>query len=621
MNIHEKIPPKARKIVLFVYDSFMALYTIVLSFALFYSVPSLLSILKSHWWFFVLTLVIRLTGYYLFNLYGFLWRYASTREFVNIVKSVSLSSLVIVLIVFMSNNFPFYKRILLVDWAFNVLCIGTVRAGLKMYRNYIVAQKKLNQSQKKRVLIVGGGDAGVMVAREILLGTELNYKLIGFVDDKVAKIGQFIYQAPVLGSTDKLASLIETNKVDLVIIAIPSASGKTIRRILSLVEPTGIECKITPGLSDIVGGKVSISQLREVNIEDLLRRPVVTLDVNAISEYLTNKIVLVTGAGGSIGQELSRQIKRFSPKTLLLLDKDENAMYNIHMELSTDGSNDINLIPIVADIKNKARLKRYFELYRPETVFHAAAHKHVPLMERNVQEVIENNILGTRNLVELSDEFEAKEFVLISTDKAVNSTNAMGATKRMCEILVQAAANESKTRFSAVRFGNVLGSTGSVVPLFKKQILKGGPITVTHEEMTRFFMTIPEAVSLVIQTGALSKGGEIFILDMGEPVKIIDLARDLIRLSGLEEGKDIDIKVVGLRAGEKLYEELFFDKSLLTKTSHAKIFVTAPSTFNKGEINQEIDSLLSSCQSDSADNSRELLMQVSKRFSPKVGLV
>jgi FlaA1/EpsC-like NDP-sugar epimerase len=616
MSIIDSISPKQRRVILFIYDTFVSFFTIVLAFSFFYPIHSIPQFITNTWWFFALNVVVRLSAYYKFQLYDFLWRYASTREFVNIVKSVSLSSLIVVSIMFMTKGFPYHKRILLVDWAFNILCIGSLRAGLKMYRDYIVSKSKMKEKKKKRIIIIGAGDGGMMIARELVMSTRLNYKLVGFVDDKRNKVGQVIYQAPVLGITKDLPSIVKDKEIDEAIIAMPSAPGKDIRRLMNICQEAKINFKITPGLSDIIGDKVSINQLRDVKIEDLLGRPVINLDVGAISEYLTGKVVLITGAGGSIGSELCRQIKKFSPKKLIMIDKDENSMYHIHMELGSQ-NNTIELIPIVTDVKNKSRLMKYFHRYKPEIVFHAAAHKHVPLMEKNVQEVIENNIMGTKNMLELSDEFHVKEFVLISTDKAVNPMNAMGASKRLCEVLVQSAAKTSKTKISAVRFGNVLGSTGSVVPLFKSQIAKGGPLTITHEEMTRFFMTIPEAVSLVIQTGALSLGGEIFILDMGDPVKIIDLARDLIHLSGVEEGKDIDIKVVGLRPGEKLHEKLFFDKRSLIKTTHKKIFVTAPSSFDQKEVNKYVESLLLSCIKDTSEDSKNLLIKTAQSFNPE----
>ncbi|RAP38157.1 nucleoside-diphosphate sugar epimerase [Candidatus Marinamargulisbacteria bacterium SCGC AAA071-K20] len=617
MHFLDKITPKQRRIILFIYDICAAFATISVSFSFFYPIATIPLIIKATWWVFALNVVIRLTSNYIFHLYDFLWRYASTKEFVNIVKSVSLSTLIIVCILFMTKGFPYQKRILLIDWAFNILCIGSLRAGLKIYRDYIVSKSKAKEKKKKRVIIIGAGDGAVMIARELVMSSKLNYKLVGFVDDKPNKVGQIIYQAPVLGLTSELPRLVEEKNIDQAIIAIPSAPGKDIRRLMKICEETKVDFKITPGLSDIIGDKVSINQLRDVKIEDLLRRPVINLDLSAISEYLTDRVVLITGGGGSIGSELCRQIKRFSPKTLVMIDKDENSMYHIHLELSNQSHQSTDLVPIVTDVKNKSRLMKYFHKYKPDIVFHAAAHKHVPLMERNVQEVIENNILGTKNLLELSEEFLVKDFVLISTDKAVNPMNAMGATKRLCEVLVQSAAKTSKTKISAVRFGNVLGSTGSVVPLFKSQIAKGGPVTVTHDSMTRFFMTIPEAVSLVIQTGALSQGGEIFILDMGEPIKIIDLARDLIHLSGFEEGKDMDIKVVGLRPGEKIHEKLFFDKRSISKTSHKKIFVTAPSNFDQDKVKKLIDELLLSCVKNTAEESKSLLIETANAFNPE----
>jgi FlaA1/EpsC-like NDP-sugar epimerase len=615
----DQISPLQRRLILIVADIILATSSVVLSFFLLYPKERAIELLSSYYLLIPIFVIARIFSFQLYKLYDFSWRYASTKEFIKIVSATTAGTAIIAGTFFMLKINGFPTRVIALDWAYSMLLCGSTRAALRMYRDYLVHRSKKSANSKRNVLIVGAGDAGEMIAREITRAQSLEYNLIGFIDDKKSKSGKRIHNTPVLGTTADLPSLVTKHNITEVIIAIPSARGKGIRRIMELCEKAKVKFKITPGLSDIIGGRVSVNQLREVSLADLLRRDVVDMDVTAISEYLSNTVVLVTGAGGSIGSELCRQILRFSPKTLLLLDHDENAVYSIHRELLSVTNRTTQLVPIVADIKDEARLEFLFKEHAPKAVFHAAAHKHVPLMEENVREVVLNNVRGTMNMLQLSDKHEANIFVQVSTDKAVRPTNCMGATKRLGEVLLMLLAKTSKTKFCAVRFGNVLGSQGSVVPLFKEQIAKGGPVTVTHPEMTRFFMTIPEAVRLIIEAGALGKGGEIFILDMGEPVKIIDLARDLIYLSGLEEGNDIDIEVVGLRPGEKLYEELFFDKSELTKTHNKKIFVTAPTVLDANTINAKVDDLFSLCESHDNAALREALLELVKSTEPAAG--
>jgi len=614
----EKTTLLQRRIILLISDGWMSALSVSTSFLVFYGSHEGLHILETHLWFFGLFVLIRLASFKVHGLYSYIWRYASTREFIAIFRAVSLSSMVIVAVFFMLGMFPYHKGIFLMEWLLNVFLVGSTRVVLKLYREYSLSKRKKDKTPGdgsiKNLLIVGAGEAAVICAREILRAEKLNYKLIGFIDDNQEKIGRTIFQSPVLGSTSQMSQLIQKHHIEEVVIAMPSASGDKIRLIIEELDQTDVNVKTTPSISDIIDGTFSVSQLREVRIEDLLRRDVISLDTTGIETFLTKRVVLVTGAGGSIGSELCRQIIKYEPKQLLLLDLSENFTYHIEYELRQEGLDHVEIIPIVLDVKNRKRLERVFQVYRPEIVFHAAAHKHVPLMEVNVQEVIENNVVGTRNVFQLADQYEAKDVVLISTDKAVRTTNCMGATKRLCEIMLQVQSESSKTKFAAVRFGNVLGSHGSVVPLFKKQIAQGGPITVTHQDMTRFFMTIPEAVSLVLQAGSFSHGGEIFILDMGKPVKILDLARDLISLSGLEEGKDIDIKITGLRAGEKLHEELFFDESDLQETRHKKIFITSPTQFDRTSVDQSIDELLEFVALHNTPLSREKLMETISKF-------
>ncbi len=611
----DKVTPLSRKTILLISDITSTLLSLFLAYSLLYSPDIFLKKLPLIWPYVSILIGIRLGACHYFGLYNFSWRYASSKEFSRIFSSVTTSSILITVLLYGLQLRVFPARILLIDWAFVLIGIGGVRSVLRLYRDYLTHTHP-KSIKNINLIIIGAGDAGEMIARELTRVSSLPYRLIGFIDDSTSKIGKVIQQAPVLGSLSDLPKIVEKHAIKEAIIAIPSAKGSEIRQIISMCETAKLSFKITPGLSDIIGGRISVSQLRNVSLEDLLRRDEINMSLDSVSAYLSGATVLVTGAGGSIGSELCRQISKLSPKALVLLDHDENAIYHIHMELNTPYST-THIVPLIADTKNYAHLDSLFSELKPDVIFHAAAHKHVPLMEGNIRTAIENNIMGTKNVLDLAEKYQAKECVLISTDKAVRSTNVMGATKRLCEILVQLKANSPHTRFSAVRFGNVLGSRGSVVPLFKKQLAGGGPLTVTHTDMTRFFMTIPEAVRLVIETGALGKGGEIFILDMGKPVRILDLARDLIFLSGLEEGKDIDIEITGLRPGEKLHEELFFNKSVLTKTPHTKIFVTEPASFDTLLTLKKIESLLEFCTHSKPADLRDSLMKTSQEFEPK----
>jgi len=422
------------------------------------------------------------------------------------------------------------------------------------------------------VLIVGAGDAGAMIAREMLTSTHVNLEPVGFVDDDRGKQGVIIHGIPVLGMRKHIPDLVAAYNIQEVVIAMPTAPGTVIREIVALCEAAQVPSRTMPGIYDLLSGHVSINQLRNVEIEDLLRRDPVQIDSENVARMLSGMRVLVTGAGGSIGSELCRQIARCGPARLTLLGHGENSLFTIENELRPKWP-DLALDVVVADIRDHPRLQAVFERVRPQVIFHAAAHKHVPLMETNSEDAVTNNVGGTRILVQLAERYRTERFVLISSDKAVNPVNVMGATKRVAELLVQAAGCRTGRPFVSVRFGNVLDSRGSVVPLFRQQIAQGGPVTVTHPDMQRYFMTIPEAVQLVLQAAALGQGGEVFVLDMGQPVKVVDLARDLIHLSGLELGRDINIVFTGLRPGEKLFEELFVDAEEYSRTKHEKIFV------------------------------------------------
>jgi FlaA1/EpsC-like NDP-sugar epimerase len=439
----------------------------------------------------------------------------------------------------------------------------------------LMSRTKMQTSSGKRtpVLIMGAGNAGSMMVRELRANPQLGMEVIGFVDDDATKLNMRIHGVPVFGSQADIPRLVTKYGIRQVIIAMPTAPGKAIRQVVSICEQAGIRAKIIPGIYELLDGKVSVNQLRDVQIEDLLRRKPVRTNIAAVGDLIQGRRVLITGAGGSIGSELCRQVLRFEPSELILLGHGENSIFMIENELRKQLPKETTLTPVIADIRFAERIKAIFREYRPEIVFHAAAHKHVPLMEFNPVEAITNNVLGTRNLLDAALEAHIDHFVMISTDKAVNPTSIMGASKRAAELLVHHAARTSGKSYVAVRFGNVLGSRGSVVLTFKQQILSGGPVTVTHPDMCRFFMTIPEAVQLTLQAATIGRGGEVFTLDMGEPVKIVDLAHDMITLSGLEVGQDVDIVFTGMRPGEKLYEELFVPGESYERTVHEKNFI------------------------------------------------
>ena len=443
----------------------------------------------------------------------------------------------------------------------------------------------------KNVLIIGAGSGGALVSSEYSKYPHLGKKVVAFIDDDKQKLGTYVNGIKVYGNRSNILEIIKDKNIDEVIIAIASIKEEILKEIIEKCKDTQVSVKIMPGVAEMIDGKFSINKIRNVDVEDLLGRETIKLDHEGISDYLEGKIVLVTGGGGSIGSELCRQISKFNPKKLIIFDIYENNAYEIQNELKRNYQN-LNLITLIGSVRDKGRLKELYTKYKPQIIFHAAAHKHVPLMEHSPAEAIKNNVVGTFNVAKLASEHNVERFVLISTDKAVNPTNVMGASKRMCEMIIQSMDKASKTEFVAVRFGNVLGSNGSVIPLFKKQIANGGPVTLTHKDITRYFMTIPEAAQLVIQAGAYAKGGEIFVLDMGEPIKIYDLAENLIKLSGFEPNKDIKIEVTGLRPGEKLYEELLMNEEGLMKTKHKKIFIGKPGDFELGDISSKVDNLL-----------------------------
>jgi FlaA1/EpsC-like NDP-sugar epimerase len=514
----------------------------------------------------------------IFNLYNKAWEYASIGELVAIVKAITFSIFVTAIFQFVLG-YEIYGRALATTWMLHVLLIGGSRFSWRVYRDQHI--KAANDM--KNVLVVGAGKAGTLIARQLLNNQDLGLKPSAFIDDDPNKYKLHILGIPVAGTSKEIVEAVEKYKIDLIVLAIPSLSKDELTRIFDECSKTKVKTQIMPMIEDIMLGKVAVNQFRDVEVEDLLGREPVELDIDGISEYITGKTVLVTGAGGSIGSEICRQICRFSPRKLVLVGHGENSIYLIDMELRNSSLPSVEVIPVIGDIQDRARMFEVMEEHRPDVVYHAAAHKHVPLMEYNPRESVKNNVFGTKNVAEAADTFGVDTFVLISSDKAVNPTNVMGSTKRIAEMVIQQLSKVSKTKFVAVRFGNVLGSRGSVIPLFKKQILAGGPVTVTHPDMTRYFMTIPEASRLVIQAGSLARGGEIFVLDMGEPVKIVDLAVNLIKLSGYSV-EEIGINYSGIRPGEKMYEELLGEDEVHGEAVFPKIFIGKASFEQEDEV-------------------------------------
>ena len=517
-------------------------------------------------------LLIKLPTYYLFGLYRRMWIYASTNELRLITAAVTtgsvLTSGVMLVLLFANLVVPGMPRSALgIDWLLSLVLIGGSRFALRVLAEQSAAPRN---GKARSALIVGAGDAGALVVRELQRSSQLNLNPVAFLDDDPAKQRQEIYGVPVIGRIRDLDGALDNQRVDEVIIAIPSAPGRVVRRVSDVCRRKGIPSRTMPGIFELIGGKISVSRLREVDITDLLRREPTTINEEAIGGTLAGRRVLVTGAGGSIGRELSRQIARWKPAELVILGHGENSIFETLLE-AKENHPELALIAVIADVKDKERLCSVFKEHEIEVVFHAAAHKHVPLMQANVEEAILNNVVGTRNVVEAASETGVQRLVLVSTDKAVRPANVYGATKRLAEMIVLDAARRTGRAFCVVRFGNVLGSRGSVIPLFKRQIAAGGPVLITHPDMERYFMTIPEAVHLVLQAASMGKGGEAFVLDMGKQVRVLDLAEDLIRLSGLEPGRDIEIEFTGIRPGEKLSEELWEKDKQYERTAHPDI--------------------------------------------------
>ncbi|MCC6498964.1 MAG: polysaccharide biosynthesis protein [Anaerolineales bacterium] len=539
-------------------------------------------------------LAIKIPTYFFFGLYRRLWIYASTGELRLITVAVTSASVlvsgVMLLLISAGRVVPGMPRSALgIDWLLSLVLIGGSRFALRILAEQTMSTR--TDGKAKRALIIGAGDSGALVVRELQKSSQLNLVPVGFLDDDPAKQKHSIHGVTVIGSVADLSSAIDLHKIDEVIIAIPSAPGQLVRTINDVCRVKGIVSRTMPGIYELIGGKVSVNRLREVDITDLLRREPVRVNDEAVGAALEGKRVLVTGAGGSIGRELCRQIARRNPRELVLLGHGENSIFEILLELNQDYPN-LTLSPVIADVRNAERLDQIFKQHQPQVVFHAAAHKHVPLMEVNIVEAVTNNVIGTRNVVQAALSQNVERFVLISTDKAVRPSSIYGATKRLAEMIVLTASRSTPHAYSVVRFGNVLGSRGSIIPIFKNQIASGGPVTITHPDMFRFFMTIPEAVYLVLQAASMESGGETFVLNMGEPVRILDLAEDLIRLSGLEPHRDIEISYTGIRAGEKLTEELWDEGAPLAPTRHPDIFrLDADASSSDLNLPQAIDSL------------------------------
>ena len=522
-----------------------------------------------------ITAILSLIAYYIFsyffNLYWRDWEYASVYEVITVVKCVSATVIVSTISGLAFFDTKVTWQFLIVCWLLLVISIGGVRLSMRVFREFFADTSVMENA--KPTLIVGAGAAGTLLVRQMLMHPAMRMDPIAFVDDDPDKLRKDIYGVRILGAIKDIERIVDTMGITKVVIAMPSLPIKKLNEVYDVARKTGAECVILPNIDDVMSGNLHVQQLRNVEIEDLLGRDPVELDQTMIEKQLRGKKILVTGAGGSIGSEICRQVAKFKPKEIIILGHGENSIYQLNMELVEKYSQHFTITPVIADVQDRKRIFEVMDKYKPDVVYHAAAHKHVPLMEINPREAVKNNILGTRNVAEAASHARVKSFVMVSTDKAVNPPNIMGATKRLCEMIVQDMATRSEyTKFVAVRFGNVLGSRGSVIPLFKKQIAEGGPITVTHPDIVRYFMTIPEAAQLVIQAGSLARGGEIFVLDMGKPVKIVDLAKNLIRLSGFNEG-DIEIKFTGLRPGEKMYEELLNEGEVNPKQVFPKIHI------------------------------------------------
>lgn len=576
-------------------------------------------------------MLVKIISFYFFDLYRGMWRYTSIADLFNIIKASAISSFLIISFILFTTRFEGFSRsIFIIDWCFTVLLITGCRVTIRLYYEQLVGEvswlKALRnmlgfltskQLDGKKILIIGAGNCGEKICREIINNPHLHQNIVGFLDDDPEKLGKKIHGIPVLGPVNDIKSISREMEADEALIAIPSASSKKIRTIIETCKVNGVISKIIPGYSELIDGKVTINAIREVAYRDLLGREVIRLDAEKIGGYLKGKRVLVTGAGGSIGSELCRQICRFQPELIILYERAESPLYEIEIDIKFKFP-DMKAISLLSDVRDKIQLEKTFFKFKPHVVFHAAAYKHVPMLELQPWKAIENNIQGTINLVEVSKKHTVERFVFVSTDKAVRPTNVMGASKRVAEMMIQSqnGCGISSTQFMTVRFGNVIGSVGSVVPLFKKQIERGGPVTVTHPDVTRYFMTIPEACQLILQAGAMGNGGEIFLLDMGTPIKIADMAKDLIRLSGFMPDDDIKIEYIGLRPGEKLFEELITEGEGIVPTSHEKIMTLKGMDCNLKTLNGDIETLIKISEEQDHNKIKAMLKEIVPEYMP-----
>ena len=560
--------------------------------------------------------IVTLVIFWFLRLYSSLWSYAGALEMMYVVSACVLDAITNAALILVRNwgdMFPVPRSFYVLYGIFLFILVMGCRysyRGLRVLRNMHRAGV-----YRRNVLVIGAGDAGNQIIKEISNSRYVRKKVVGVIDDDRNKIGNYIHGAKVVGDRNDILAKVQELHVHEIIIAMPSANQKQIKEILDICKDTGCTLKRLPGIYQLVNGDVSVSKLKDVDVNDLLGRDPVSVDLQSIMDYVSGKVVMVTGGGGSIGSELCRQIAAHKPKLLIIVDIYENTTYDVQNELKVKFP-ELNLVVLIASVRNTNRMNWIFEHYKPEIIYHAAAHKHVPLMEDSPNEAIKNNVLGTWKIVQAADRYGVKKFVMISSDKAVNPTNIMGASKRICEMIIQTYNRRSKTDFVAVRFGNVLGSNGSVIPLFQKQIERGGPVTVTHPDIVRYFMTIPEAVSLVLQAGAYAKGGEIFVLDMGEPVKILDLAKNLILLSGHKPDEDIHIVFTGLRPGEKLYEEMLMDEEGLQDTANKLIHIGKPIELDEEKFMQQLEDLKEYVVTE-PDDIREVVKKIVPTYYPE----
>ena len=565
----------------------------------------------------IAAVVVTILVFSVFRLYSSLWTYAGATEFFNIVLScivASLLNMAAIMLMNHSTSVPLPRSYYMV---YLLILLGLTLISRYFYKTFFSVTKRVTATrvEKKRVLVIGAGEAGNELIREIKNSRYLPMKAVGVIDDNIGKVGNYIHGVKVVGTRNDIPKMAEKLRADEIILAMPSAKPNEVHDILEICKETGCELKKIPGIYQLVNGEVNVTDLREVDVNDLLGREPIEVNIDSIMGYVSDKVVLVTGGGGSIGSELCRQVASHNPKQLVIVDIYENTTYDVQNELKKNFP-ELDLVVLIASVRNTKRVDQIFQKYRPDIVYHAAAHKHVPLMEDSPNEAIKNNVLGTWKIVQAADRWKVKRFVMISTDKAVNPTNIMGASKRLCEMIIQTYDRISETSFVAVRFGNVLGSNGSVIPLFKKQIADGGPVTVTHPDIIRYFMTIPEAVSLVLQAGAYAKGGEIFVLDMGEPVRILDLAKNLILLSGHKPGEDIEIVFTGLRPGEKLYEEMLMKEEGMQDTANKLIHIGKPIEMDEEKFLEDLKQLSTYVVEEPSDI-REVVQRMVPTYHPQ----